>query len=49
MLRDQTTRSKLATREHSGGAGSSRSPSLAAGDQQSGSDCRDSRGRPDRL
>jgi hypothetical protein len=28
MLRDQTTRSKPAAREHNGGAGSSRSPSL---------------------
>jgi hypothetical protein len=50
MLRDQTTRSKLAARQPNDRDRDRRAPYLLPlEDQQSGSDCRDSRGRPDRL
>ena len=50
MLRDQTTRSKLAARQPNGRNPDRLTPHfLPLKNQQSGSDCRDSRARPDRL
>jgi hypothetical protein len=49
-MQDQTTRSKRAARQHNGRDRDSLAPSfLLLETQKSGSDRRDSRGRPDRL